>query len=155
MCCSGTGGRIRIDNFSHWWGIWRREHGFDGLKFHELRHTQAMLLLANGVDVKTAQAGLGHTSASITLDWYAHAIPQNDHAAAAMLGSLLGGTGADGNDPQDLQEKRPIIPRKLVSVAPSRESFQSHGRRLEEGIRKQARSSKPLTCEFLGRGGRI
>ena len=103
VCCSSTGGRIRIDNFSHWWGIWRKEHGFDGLKFHELRHTQATLLLANGVDVKTVQTRLGHASASITLDWYAHAIPQNDHAAADMLGSLL--AGDDGGDtPQAPQE---------------------------------------------------
>lgn len=102
VCCSSTGGRIRIDNFSHWWGNWRKEHGFPGLKFHELRHTQATLLLANGVDVKTVQTRLGHASASITLDWYAHAIPQNDHAAADMLGNLLAGTS--GDEPKDPQE---------------------------------------------------
>ncbi|MDO4798125.1 MAG: tyrosine-type recombinase/integrase [Coriobacteriales bacterium] len=103
MCCSSTGGRIRIDNFSHWWGIWRKEHGFDGLKFHELRHTQATLLLANGVDVKTVQTRLGHASASITLDWYAHAIPQNDHAAATMLGNLLNSKQGE-DEPKDPQE---------------------------------------------------
>ena len=103
VCCSSTGGRIRIDNFSHWWGIWRKEHGFDGLKFHELRHTQATLLLANGVDVKTVQTRLGHASASITLDWYAHAIPQNDHAAAEMLGNLLN-SKQEEDEPKDPQE---------------------------------------------------
>lgn len=98
--CSSTGGRIHIDNFSHWWGIWRKEHDFPGLKFHELCHTQATLLLANGVDVKTVQTRLGRASASIALDWYAHAIPQNDRAAAAMLDNLLGGTG-ESNDTKE------------------------------------------------------
>ena len=42
-----------------------------------------------GVDVKTVQTRLGHANASITLGWYAHAIPENDHEAAQMLGNLL------------------------------------------------------------------
>lgn len=89
VCCSDTGGWYRIDNFERWWGVWRKEHGFKGLKFHELRHTQATQLLANGVDVKTVQTRLGHANASITLGWYAHAIPEKDHEAADLLGNLL------------------------------------------------------------------
>lgn len=89
VCCSDTGGWYRIDNFERWWGVWRKEHGFEGLKFHELRHTQATQLLANGVDVKTVQTRLGHANASITLGWYAHAIPEKDHEAADLLGNLL------------------------------------------------------------------
>ena len=91
VCCSDTGGWYRIDNFDHWWREWRKKHGFEGLKFHELRHTQATQLLANGVDVKTVQTRLGHANASITLGWYAHAIPEKDHDAADMLGNLFAG----------------------------------------------------------------
>ena len=29
VCCSGTGGWYRIDNFEYWWGVWRKEHGFE------------------------------------------------------------------------------------------------------------------------------
>jgi len=47
--------------------------------------------LANKVDVKTVQTRLGHASPAITLAWYAHAIPGNDHEAAQMLGSLFAG----------------------------------------------------------------
>ena len=61
------------------------------------------MFLANGVDVKTVQTRLGHASASITLDWYAHAIPQNDHAATAMLGNLLNGKQEE-DEPKDPQE---------------------------------------------------
>lgn len=91
VCCSNVGSWLNVDNFSAWWRTWREREGFAGLKLHELRHTQATLLLANGVDVKTVQTRLGHANPSITLAWYAHSIPQNDFMAAQMLGDLLGG----------------------------------------------------------------
>lgn len=46
-------------------------------------------LLANGVDVKTVQTRLGHANASITLNWYAHAVPENDRKAAQLIGDLF------------------------------------------------------------------
>ena len=96
----------RIDTFDNWWRAWRKEHGFEGLKFHELRHTQATQLLANGVDVKTVQTRLGHASASITLGWYAHAIPEKGHEAADLLGAILSGTKPQDNAAEE-KEKSP------------------------------------------------
>lgn len=58
-------------------------------RLNSIRHTQATQLLANGVDVKTVQTRLGHANASITLGWYAHAIPEKDHEAADLFGNLL------------------------------------------------------------------
>lgn len=89
VCCSNVGGFNDRNNFGRWWRGFREANGFPGLKFHELRHTQATLLLANGVDVKTVQARMGHANASITLNWYAHAVPENDAKAAAVVGALL------------------------------------------------------------------
>ena len=86
VCCTDVGTMMRVDNFERWWRNWRAEIGFPDLKFHELRHTQATLLLGNKIDVKTVQTRLGHANPSITLSWYAHAIPENDHEAAQMLG---------------------------------------------------------------------
>lgn len=83
------GGYINPCNFSRWWRKFTAANGFEGLCFHSLRHTQASLLLANGVDVKTVQTRLGHANASVTLNIYAHADPRNDRAAADMLGKLL------------------------------------------------------------------
>ena len=88
VCCSNVGGYLNPANFTHWWEGWREGAGFPGLKLHELRHTQATLLLANGVDVKTVQTRLGHANASITLDWYAHAVPGKDGEAAELIGNL-------------------------------------------------------------------
>lgn len=89
ICCSEKGGLIDLHNFERWWRQFRTRFGFDDLKFHELRHTQATQLLANGVDVKTVQTRLGHSNASLTLNWYAHAIPENDEKAAQLVGELF------------------------------------------------------------------
>lgn len=88
------GGYMNPCNFSRWWRSFTADSGFEGLKFHELRHTQATQLLANGVDVKTVQTRLGHANASITLNLYAHAVPENDKAAADLVGELFGGMPA-------------------------------------------------------------
>ena len=90
LCCA-NGRPLDKRNFEPWWKRWREDHGFPDLKFHELRHTQATQLLANGVDVKTVQTRLGHSDPSITLKWYAHAVSENDQAAAELIGDLFTG----------------------------------------------------------------
>jgi integrase len=62
-----------------------------GLKFrfHDLRHASASLLLADGVDVKTVQARLGHSAAAITMDVYAHALDRGQQGAADRMQSIL------------------------------------------------------------------
>ena len=89
VVCSDIGGYTNMNNYGAWWRSWRDAHGFSGLKFHELRHTQATQLLANGVDVKTVQTRLGHTDPALTLKWYAHSVEENDRQAAALIGGLL------------------------------------------------------------------
>lgn len=61
------------------------------LTVHDLRHTHASLLLASGVDVKVIQERLGHASATITLNTYAHLMPNAQHAAMALLERHLEG----------------------------------------------------------------
>lgn len=41
--------------------------------------------------MKTVQTRLGHASADMTMNVYAHAVPRNDEAAAARIDGLLGG----------------------------------------------------------------
>jgi len=62
---------------------------YRGLKFHELRHTHATLLIANGVDIKTVQNRLGHSKAAMTLDFYAHAQEEQDRRATDLFSSLV------------------------------------------------------------------
>jgi len=55
---------------------------YEGLSFHDLRRVNATGLVAEGVDVKTAQTMLGHSEARLTLDVYAQAVAKLGEAAA-------------------------------------------------------------------------
>ena len=59
------------------------------IAMHGLRHTSATLLIANGIDIKTVSARLGHARTSTTADIYAHALEKTDTKAADTLSSLL------------------------------------------------------------------
>jgi len=61
------------------------------LTVHDLRHTHASLLLAAGVDVKVIQERLGHASAMVTLNTYAHLMPNSQKAALGRFETLLAG----------------------------------------------------------------
>ena len=52
------------------------------MNVHSLRHTNASLLIAQGVDVRTVASLLGHAQASTTLDIYAHAFDKNKPQSA-------------------------------------------------------------------------
>lgn len=59
------------------------------IRIHDLRHTSATLLLANGTDIETVSKRLGHSKASITLDVYGHAMKEMDRKAADTLEQLF------------------------------------------------------------------
>ncbi len=63
--------------------------GLPGLRFHDLRSLAATMLVATGVDVKTAQTRLGHASPQITLALYARATIEADQRAADMVGDVF------------------------------------------------------------------
>ena len=67
-----------------------RRTGLPDVRFHDLRHTCATLLLAKGVHVKFVQELLGHATISITLDTYSHVLPGMGDAAAGAMDEALG-----------------------------------------------------------------
>jgi integrase len=86
------GGPLRYSN-------WRRrvwlpaisDAGCVGAGFHDLRRANATLMVANHVDVKTAQTRFGHSDVRLTIGLYADAVDERDRQAADVLGSLLHG----------------------------------------------------------------
>ena len=84
-----VGDHANPGDFTMWWIGVREEAGFPRLRFHDLRHTQATLLIGNGVDIKTVQGRLGHSKAATTLDIYAGALPENDRKAAELLRTII------------------------------------------------------------------
>ena len=57
-------------------------------RFHDLRHTNATILITSGVDIKTVSKRLGHASIVLTLDTYAHFLPETDKAASNLINSI-------------------------------------------------------------------
>ena len=56
--------------------------GLNGIRFHDLRHTHATLMLRQGIHPKIVSERLGHSSIAITLDTYSHILPGLQEAAA-------------------------------------------------------------------------
>jgi len=66
-----------------------RRAGLPEIRFHDLRHTCATLLLGGGVHPKLVQELLGHATIAMTLDTYSHVIPgMGDQTAKAMEAAL-------------------------------------------------------------------
>ena len=59
------------------------------MRFHDLRHTAASLMLAANVNPRTAADILGHSRISVTLDTYSHVMPAAMHEAADKMSAVL------------------------------------------------------------------
>jgi integrase len=66
-----------------------RQAGIQRIRFHDLRHTCATLALSSGVNVKVISERLGHSSAKMTLDVYARALPTLQREAAERLEAVI------------------------------------------------------------------
>jgi integrase len=65
--------------------------GLPNIRFHDLRHTAATFLLAQGVDPRTIMETLGHSQISLTLNTYSHVLPSLQRDAAEKMNRLLVG----------------------------------------------------------------
>lgn len=64
--------------------------GLRRVRFHDLRHTCASLLLAQGVSPRVVMEVLGHTQLSMTTDLYGHVLPSSLRSAADAIDGALG-----------------------------------------------------------------
>ena len=60
------------------------------IRFHDLRHTCATLLLSRGVHGKLVQELLGHATIAVTLDTYSHVLPGMGDGLADAMDEALG-----------------------------------------------------------------
>jgi integrase len=84
-----TGGPLRGDNVHRAWDRTLARLGLPPVRFHDLRHTCASLLLAAGTPPRVVMAILGHTTPDVTLGIYAHVQQGDLMAALARLAGLL------------------------------------------------------------------
>jgi integrase len=86
---SPEGAILNDDNFRH--RVFRpavRRTRLIGLRFHDLRHTYAALMVAAGAHPKYLQAQMGHSSIRVTLDLYGHLFPDANRGVLDVLDAL-------------------------------------------------------------------
>ena len=66
-----------------------KDNGMKHVKFHSLRHTYATRLFEKGVQLKTVQKLLGHSSIEITADIYTHVMDSEKISAVQKLNDLF------------------------------------------------------------------
>lgn len=83
---------------SHNFGKVAERAGLRGIRFHDLRHTFASVMLLRGVPAKVISEALGHASVAFTMDVYSHIMQGMQSDAMALLDEVLpaGKNGAPG-----------------------------------------------------------
>ena len=67
-----------------------QQYGLPHIRFHDLRHSCASLMVMNGVSMKQVQEWLGHSTFSTTADIYAHLDYKSKQGSAGVIVNLLG-----------------------------------------------------------------
>ena len=150
---SPRGEVLNDDNFRH--RVFRpavRRTKLTGIRFHDLRHTYAALMVAAGAHPKYLQAQMGHSSIRVTLDLYGHLFPDANRGVLESLDALTAPSrphrtmkpkdrseqkvpasgdfesGSDGTRTRDLRRDR-LVPEKRRLATSDAQSLYSYGLR--------------------------
>lgn len=85
------------DDLNRYYRKFCKENNFRQLRIHDLRHTNATLLLLSGTDMKTVSGRLGHTDIKITMNKYSHVLEEMDRKASENLSNILFNQKSTGN----------------------------------------------------------
>ena len=85
------------DDLNRYYRKFCKENNFRQLRIHDLRHTNATLLLLSGTDMKNVSGRLGHTDIKITMNKYSHVLEEMDRKASENLSNILFNQKSTGN----------------------------------------------------------
>lgn len=91
MFCGADGGPLRPDAVSRTFVRQTGAAGVPRIRFHDLRHTHVVHLLAAGRNPLEVSRRLGHATPSFTLDRYGHLMPETGSEAATAVAALVDG----------------------------------------------------------------
>nr|WP_235190067.1 site-specific integrase [Bacillus gaemokensis] len=91
IVCTKIGNIICRGGFHDTFKTYIKKSGIKDIRFHDLRHTHAILLLKQGVHPKVVSERLGHKDIYITLNRYSHVLPGMQEAAIKMFSENLFG----------------------------------------------------------------
>ena len=83
------GERMRANYLTSAFPKFLEDHGLRRMRFHDLRHSCASLLLANDVPMKQIQEWLGHSDISTTANIYAHLYYKSKITSANVMDNIL------------------------------------------------------------------
>ena len=89
--CWPDGRPITTDYVSHRFGKLLKKYGLPHIRFHELRHSCASLLINNGYGLKEVQEWMGHSDIGTTANIYGHLETQRKQAMAEKLSGCIKG----------------------------------------------------------------
>ena len=90
VCTDQEGKLIRPNFVTEHFDWLLTKYGLKHIRFHDLRHSCASLMVMNGVSMKQVQEWLGHSTFSTTADIYAHLDYKSKHGSAGVIANLLG-----------------------------------------------------------------
>jgi len=91
VCCKEDGNLINPKNFSRDFHNLLITNNLPIVRFHDLRHSHASLLVKLGIQPKIISERLGHSSITITMDLYAHVSEETDKEVANIFEKLIVG----------------------------------------------------------------
>lgn len=89
VCCQSDGTPITSGILQHHFHEVLCSCGLPPIRFHDLRHTNATLMLRHNVPAKIVSSMLGHSSIGITMDTYSHVMTDMQAGAVGVMDSLL------------------------------------------------------------------
>ena len=119
VCCDPFGNLISPNTVTHDFHEVIKKNGLKMLRFHDLRHLCASLLLANDIPMKAIQEWLGHATFNITANLYSHLEYNAKVASAETIARVLGGDKQKEVNPADAKEaeknEKMLMPEKSNS----------------------------------------
>ena len=89
VCTDQEGKLIRPNFVTEHFDWLLTKYGLKHIRFHDLRHSCASLMVMNGVSMKQVQEWLGHSTFSTTADIYAHLDYKSKEGSAGVIAGLL------------------------------------------------------------------
>lgn len=89
IICQPDGSPYKSDSFSMKFRRFLKANDLKHIRFHDLRHINATIMLSLGISPKVAQERLGHSSYQITMDIYSHVLKKVEKEAADKIDSAL------------------------------------------------------------------
>lgn len=93
MFCNAKGRLLHPESLSQLFARIVARSGLPKIRFHDLRHTHASLLVAHGVPIKVVTERLGHSHPAFTMHTYQHLLPGMSADAAARFAGLVANAG--------------------------------------------------------------